>query len=1285
MADENNATDIPLDSSPDESHCDESKCLSTGLMPANGSGTAATSNPLLFNCYALGPGTLYPYLCADDYVGVRISNNDVLTSTDSDVHYYTCCPPDENDNIDDESNSDNEKAPPVQECEDPQESDPAEISSKDWTPTTACQAISPSYPYGRYTTQLPGFPEAYMCCSVDNSPPTRPMMVIAVGDAGIREDIPGTGKLPSPVSSNSSREPNECYPFLFCDSCVVENNFVDLQVMNCYNDVYQYPDIISMSGNTATYRCCSVPQVTDSTSSFVLTSTAYVATVWTQFTLALIASLMASLLIVSIGRSLYLATNNPVPNTTWRGVSGSYYSAYNIYLLLQAIPDLAYNLFMLGIVTETFNNGWIPENDVLITLCATINQYMNAIIARELLDLLLRTKACQPYVPPSFKKAWIQFGIVTTYATALGVLWLYLLHYSTSTSLERAVRATVAIPLQGYSIAFFYALVVILPAIYLLWVCFEIWYKQLLPKSEVAIGSEDFRTRPPSNITNRTTITTTTTTTSTDNSLKNFRTFGTGLSSRFISATSGTVDCRDETNNTSSSNRPYSRRSITNEVTVSPDGNTSRYGTTTRTTSMTTTPTAVTKERLNVLAMTFLRIILVFFFLWLPGMIMYYIGYQPNRNASGLLHNLGLIFLSLQAIVSNGMALIKPDVKKSIHELWDEVAKICYCVCCCQKRNEDGNGNGASQTAPASSWKLPEKWADYEEDVEVPIRDPEEHSERPSEGTSNQSFSNIMTVESTNIGGIEVVQLRTHSISSFNSGDSDGDSDSDDEYNVSTAIDASPRAVRKLNILNPEGSSHSQDDKDTKTEKKKKKKSKTNENKSIDDCASGRSGRSSGGAQKRRNSQRRGDRSNGNSRTASPSSLKAKKKKRSSDSHVHVSDSPVGEPKRRSSLNDIDERKSHVGQPKKKSSRNSKSPVGQRNHSRRNSVNDIDLSKSPVAQQKKRSSHSRNSKSPVGRRNHSRRNSVNDIDLSKSPVGRRNHSRRNSVNDIDLNKSPVAQPKKRSSRNSKSPVGQRKHNRRNSLNDIDVSKSPVGQRRKKRLSGSHLHARDSYIVQAKKKSSRDTIDVSKSPVVQAKKKSSRDTIDGSKSPVAQAKKKSSRKNIDVSKSPVVRVKKKSSRKNIDASKSPATQRKNIKVTALIEDIEDRKKVPESPPLSSKKELRVIDSPIGVPRKTIMKRRGSTEDIQAMNETYIGQEIYVSDSDVGQPKKKRTSGNSSHHVSDSAVGQPKKKRSSGISIHYVSDSAMGQPSTKQKKKKRISSSKGISHTGTVTDH
>ena len=1048
MPDEKDGKESPTDSSANEKRCEESKCLSSGLMPA--ATAISNNNPLLFNCYAQGPGTLYPYLCADDYIGVRIAEDDVSTSTYPDLHYYTCCPP----------GDDIKKVLPMRECEDPQEAYTAEAKSKHWTPTATCQANSPSYPIGRKTTHIPGFPEAYMCCSIDISPPldTYPsdddecegvadstmlnntlvnpsddFEGEGITDSSIGEDDLGDNPLEDLGSSLNLSEPNECYSFP-CHSCVVENSFGDLQAMNCFNDVFKYPQVIATEGNTATYQCCSLPQATNSP--FVITS-AYRATVWTQFTLAFIASSMASLLIVSISRSLFLAKKNSSANTTRRRVNGPDYSTYNMYLVLLAIPDLAYNLFMLGIVTEHFFNGWIPVNNALITLTASTNQYMNAVIAREVLVLLRRTKDRQRYVPPSFKKAGIQFGIVTAFATALGILWMCLLHYFTSTSSGRTVRATVAIPQEKFSIPVFYSLVVILPAAYLLWVCFEIWQKELLPKSKGFLGESDSSGTSSGYIQYP----------SLSNIVGSFRK---KISSRFIDITAASTvwDSRD---NTATSNLAESTPN-TNEAAVNSVPNASPDATTP------TTTIAIAKGCLNVLAMYFMRVILVFYFLWLPGMIMYYIGYQTVRN--GLPHNLALICFSLQAIVSNGIALIKPDVKKSIYDLWDEATKLCCCY-------------------NTSFKKSPVKWP--ERDVEVPIHE-EPYERRRSDSNSNSSTSRIVTVhhEIANIGGIQVSQLTTHTISSFASvssrvGGSDGDSDTENYEHLGSAI-PSPRIARNPKVLIPGNSSNSRDN----NEKKKNKKLKKNKD-----------GGSSGRSEKGRNSLKRDDKSNSNSPTASPSSPK-KKKRNSSISKSHLPDPPVGPQSRNKSRI-----RSRSG-----SRRNS---YGSRSISAKKKINEIKANASPIGQPKQR----RNSSTPKQRRG-------GDSHMSRRPSGSHNQrrssdsrvqKRRSSDSYVPVSESPVAELRKKFNSNEKQ----------------DADKSPVARPAHKRGSGSYLckiNASDSPFGK-----DNDSHERNKSPAKRPGPRGSNDSHGPvSDSPVAQLTKQFGGNDNDEGKAPIIQPK-----------------------------------------------------------------------------------------------------------------------------------------------------------------
>jgi len=61
--------------------------------------------------------------------------------------------------------------------------------------------------------------------------------------------------------------------------------------------------------------------------------------------------------------------------------------------------------------------------------------------------------------------------------------------------------------------------------------------------------------------------------------------------------------------------------------------------------------------------------VLVTFFILNPGMYMYCTGHALDKKSVDLLNNLGLLLWSLYPVASFGMAMTKPDVRKSIYDL----------------------------------------------------------------------------------------------------------------------------------------------------------------------------------------------------------------------------------------------------------------------------------------------------------------------------------------------------------------------------------------------------------------------------------------------------------------------------------------------------------------------------------------------------------------------------------------------------------------------------------------
>jgi len=374
--------------------------------------------------------------------------------------------------------------------------------------------------------------------------------------------------------------------------------------------------------------------------------------------------------------------------------------------------------------------------------------YMNVVIAREVMILLQRTKRCQKYSPPTYKKATLQFVGVTIYSIILGLLWYYLLHYFTHRNDDDendqngsdSSRETYAIPLRKYSIPAFYVLVVGIPLLYLLYICVVIWYQKLLPKAQAGGGTvttggtgltmvSNNRSSTNRNsttnrlssllelrkgISNRNNATTTATATAT--ALATTSATTSKSNNTIDKSTTKTKNDNDNDNNSHHQDNDISKSTATATATAIGDNNAATATTATTTTTArsststsTSSPAVVRYGRLNILVMYFARIIFVFFCIWLPGMIMYYMAYVPDRNSSGLLHTVGLLFFSLQAIVSSGLAMSKPDIRQAIIDLYHDTIRTYILSVSASLKNRRRQQQQQQQGPSPSSSQSPSK------------------------------------------------------------------------------------------------------------------------------------------------------------------------------------------------------------------------------------------------------------------------------------------------------------------------------------------------------------------------------------------------------------------------------------------------------------------------------------------------------------------------------------------------------------------------------------------------
>jgi len=100
------------------------------------------------------------------------------------------------------------------------------------------------------------------------------------------------------------------------------------------------------------------------------------------------------------------------------------------------------------------------------------------------------------------------------------------------------------------------------------------------------------------------------------------------------------------------------------------------------------------QRRLKVLSIYFLRIIICFVLIWVPAYTMFIVSYMSGitRPIIGLVlsfvwklgpaYAVGILLLSIQAIVSTSLALMKPDERGAVLNL------LTLSVCCNNKKNK---------------------------------------------------------------------------------------------------------------------------------------------------------------------------------------------------------------------------------------------------------------------------------------------------------------------------------------------------------------------------------------------------------------------------------------------------------------------------------------------------------------------------------------------------------------------------------------------------------------------
>eukprot|EP00977_Amphora_coffeiformis_P015107 scaffold4420_cov187-Amphora_coffeaeformis.AAC.2 len=165
-------------------------------------------------------------------------------------------------------------------------------------------------------------------------------------------------------------------------------------------------------------------------------------------------------------------------------------NSFNVYLIMLMIPDLYYNggcaiqclwNAQLGHVKSVAFCQWQSH---MVIFGITANAWMNGLVAHQIHKMLVCTKSCRQYHPPSCKTVIKYSLIVYLYA----LVWSFLPLIPKIPFKTGVILGVGCIPTQydGLSLLFLYCIwvpmAVGIPLSYVLWAAYGIWRKDLIPR-----------------------------------------------------------------------------------------------------------------------------------------------------------------------------------------------------------------------------------------------------------------------------------------------------------------------------------------------------------------------------------------------------------------------------------------------------------------------------------------------------------------------------------------------------------------------------------------------------------------------------------------------------------------------------------------------------------------------------------------------------------------------------------------------------------------------------------
>jgi len=265
-----NVTDVVKKEDHYFDYCDESKCVSSlllGRTGEDGNNNNNNNNKVpTFTCYAEG-NEMSPFACAEGYKGFVVENEPLFLYEDKHLSYYTCCLPPPTPALHSSSSQSSSSLSSVtlpyqrhcsntivignnEEKEQQGGEDRGDMNLCDGGTRTGTDEFDSTLEkkYPRNMTRNFGHLESYTCCDEL----LLPLLLSSNNNNS------------STVSKFPFLDDVDCVPYLCIDvfdyDCISKNRYGALVTMTCrddlYNGIFVFPKIVATNDNEIRFECC---------------------------------------------------------------------------------------------------------------------------------------------------------------------------------------------------------------------------------------------------------------------------------------------------------------------------------------------------------------------------------------------------------------------------------------------------------------------------------------------------------------------------------------------------------------------------------------------------------------------------------------------------------------------------------------------------------------------------------------------------------------------------------------------------------------------------------------------------------------------------------------------------------------------------------------------------------------------------------------------------------------------------------------------------------------------